>query len=313
VKDELGQTVFIHALKNCWWDVADAMIAPPSSATELPILIGLGGFQEIEINSKISSRKKKDMRDERDWAIARACTTVKEKRLALITEVHCATGNGLHCMATVTSSMGLAAALRLNGAGVATNGYNADGNTPLHLAVAKNNSKLVKVLLDSGEADICLADNLGQTALHLAFGRGMFTIAQELVNGVSAMNDQNQQLQAYSAVDNEGRTAFHQLVGACLKSGADKVALNVALRLLGLVKPDHLNSVDALGQNLLHLVCSGTATALHLDLANSLLELRVSPLTVAHDGSTAASQAAKAGCEKKRDLCKLLDHFQNAF
>jgi ankyrin repeat protein len=167
---------------------------------------------------------------------------------------------------------------------------------------------MVKVLIESGGADICLAGHSGQTALHIAFGRGMFLTATSLVDGVKTLQP-SQQVQAYSAVDNEGCTAFHQLIRACLKSGADKVALDVAVRLLRLVSPAHLNTVDAQGQNLLHLVCSGEATELRLQLANSLLELQVSPLTVAHDGSTAASQASKAVGDKRRDLCKLLDHF----
>jgi ankyrin repeat protein len=54
-------------------------------------------------------------------------------------------------------------------AGGARNAKNADGNTPLHLALASNHLETAKLLIDAG-ADVDAADKDGRTPLQLALG-----------------------------------------------------------------------------------------------------------------------------------------------
>ncbi|GAB6022752.1 hypothetical protein CHUAL_006847 [Chamberlinius hualienensis] len=75
-----------------------------------------------------------------------------------------------------------------------------DGDTPLHMAVIRNNIKLIKILIDNYDADVDSSNNDGRTPLHEAVINNNIAIVTMLIEDFQANVD---------AVDINGNTPLH--------------------------------------------------------------------------------------------------------
>ncbi|XP_054280430.1 putative ankyrin repeat protein RF_0381 isoform X2 [Macrosteles quadrilineatus] len=138
-----------------------------------------------------------------------------------------------------------------------------NGNSPLHIAVMKNNCKALEELIRKG-AIIDLPNSQGQTALHLAVEEGCVPVIDELLRLGANININNK----------EGKSPLHIAVSKKVLSVVAKLVQSGA----------DLEARDNLGNTLMHysVVCGSLEVSKYLHRAGSLASTNYRQQTLMH-------------------------------
>lgn len=131
--------------------------------------------------------------------------------------------------------------------------HNKYGNSPLHLAIDKNNSEIIKFLLKQGKIRLNIKNNDGETSLHLA----VLAENSEIIELLLGKNSEKVEL--LSEKDNDGNTPLHLAIITknlkTIKSVLKKIELqhlviknNYEETPLDLIINDHSMSIHILSQ-----------------------------------------------------------------